>query len=89
MLVSKEVIEWASQLGWKPILRVIGEDGEGFPITEEGDIECFITDDGDPDYWYGVPIPGTQGFKYASPEEIIEMYNYDTLCYDAPTPGNL
>lgn len=77
MLVSKEVIEWASQQGWEPILRVIGEDEEGFPITEECDIECFIMEDGEPDYWYGRPIPGTQGYKQVSPKKIVEMYNYD------------
>jgi hypothetical protein len=103
MLVSNEVIEWALQQGWEPIpvedpcykhkqykhLHINYDKRYDAVINDYNDIEYFITEDGEPDYWYGVPIPETQGYKQVSPEEMVEMYNYYILCCDAPTPGNL
>lgn len=104
MIVSNEVIEWALQQGWEPIpvgdpcyrwdrykhYHINYDKRYDAVINDYNDIEYFIAEDGEPAYWSpGVPIPETQRYKQASPEEIIKMYNYDTLCCDAPTPGNL
>lgn len=64
MKLSKEIITWASQQGW-----------EAIPIEDPEDIEVFITEGDDYDYWYGTPIPGTGGIKYCTPEEMIELFN--------------
>lgn len=87
MKLSKEVLEYASLEGWYTVLRVIGEDEEGCPITDEDDVECFYKEEGVADCWLGHIIP--TGYLTKSPEEMVEMYNYYILCEDAPTPGNL
>lgn len=75
MIVSNEVIEWASQQGWEP-LPVGWNNISVEPIPNPNDVEVFTYEHDELcEYWYGHPIPHSGGYEWKSPEEVINYYN--------------